>query len=379
MRIKFDEKINKIIKNLALEAKNFGVKIYFVGGLVRDVLMGIKPCDIDILVEGSAIDFIKSLDFVQIKSQHNDFGTIKTQIEGTDIDFASTRVETYPFPGCLPQVQKIGCNIENDLIRRDFTINSIALEITPDLDFKIIDPFFGLKDIKKRTLKVLHDKSYIDDPTRILRGLDFKLRFSGFDFSKNDKKLIENCLKFPDREHLSKDRVILTLNKLFCNKTSAMAAFCEFVDKKYYKILFDDFPASKSNIEKALWAFACENPAQIFVKYILAIGQNPSGAAIKAQMTNSRLEIYKHFKNMTQEEICLYYALTLDEKALLYQSELKDIKLNITGKDLLALGFMSGRIIGEILDRVLCEKLAKNSTISTLEDEIDYVRKTFIP
>ena len=379
MQIKFSEKINKIIKNLALEAKNFGVKIYFVGGLARDVLMGINPCDIDILVEGSAIDFVKSLNFAQIKSQHLDFGTIKAQIEGIDIDFASTRVEIYPFPGCLPKVQKIGCNIKDDLIRRDFTINSVALEITPDLDFKIIDPYFGQKDIKERTLKVLHDKSYIDDPARILRGLDFKLRFKGFDFSENDKKLIKNSLKTPNREHLSKDRVILTLNKLFSDKSRAEKAFCEFVDKEYYKILFDYFPASKSNIKKAFRIFTPENTAQVYVKYILQIGQNPSGEALKAQMSNSRLEIYKHFKNLPQEDICLYYALTLDKKALLYQRELKDIKLNIAGRDLLALGFSKGRIIGEILDKVLRKKLAKNSTIITFEDEIDYVRKTFIP
>ena len=75
MKIKFSEKTDKIIKNLALEAKNFGVKIYFVGGIVRDIIMGIEPLDVDILVEGNAIDFISSLDFVDIKSVHKDFGS----------------------------------------------------------------------------------------------------------------------------------------------------------------------------------------------------------------------------------------------------------------------------------------------------------------
>ena len=86
MQINFDNKTNEIIKILALEAERFGVKIYFIGGLVRDILMGKKPLDIDILVEGDAIQFVQFLgDFVQIKSLHKDFGTIKTQISGIDI------------------------------------------------------------------------------------------------------------------------------------------------------------------------------------------------------------------------------------------------------------------------------------------------------
>ena len=178
MQIKFNDKINNVIKILALEAERFGVKIYFVGGLIRDVLMGINPCDIDILVEGNAIEFVKSLNFAHIKSQHPDFGTIKAQIDDIDIDFASTRTEKYPHSGTLPVMVKLGCAIKDDLIRRDFTVNAIAARILPSLEYEIIDLFNGISDIGQGILKVLHKNSYIDDPTRFCMVLAFKLSFN---------------------------------------------------------------------------------------------------------------------------------------------------------------------------------------------------------
>ena len=370
MKIKFSEKTDKIIKNLALEAKNFGVKIYFVGGLVRDIIMGIEPLDIDILVEGDAIDFITSLDFVDIKSVHKDFGTIKTQIEGIEIDFASTRKEFYPLSGCLPEVVELGCFIEDDLVRRDFTINAIALEILPEGNYRLIDKFSGCDDIKNRTLKVLHENSYIDDPTRILRGLDFKLRFN-FDFSENDKKLINEYLKSPSREGLSVDRVILTLNKLFSSNLRAKEAFREFVDKKYYRILFDNKDLSCKKIFDAIEKFKIKDYSKVLIKYIFT-------EPFDVPELKTRLEIYKYFKHYNTDEICVYYANTKDERALLYFSKLKDIKLNIKGSDLLNLGYKEGKQIGLMLDKVLEARLEENSSVSSLNDEIEFVKKNTI-
>ncbi len=367
MEIKFSEKTDKIIKNLALEAKNFGVKIYFVGGLVRDVIMGIEPLDIDILVAGNAINFISSLNFVDIKSIHKDFGTIKTQIEGLEIDFASTRKEIYPHSGCLPQVTELGCPIEDDLIRRDFTINAIALEILGDGNYRLIDRFSGCSDIKNKTLKVLHKNSYIDDPTRILRGLDFKLRFN-FNFSDIDKDLINEYLKNPSREGLSVDRVVLTLNKLFSSNLRAKEAFGEFVDKKYYRILFDYKDLSCEKIFDAIEKFKIEDYSKVLIKYIL-------DELFDVPELKTRLEIYKHFRHYSDDEICVYYAKSADKRALLYFSKLKGIKLEIKGSDLLNLGYKQGREIGVMLDKVLEAKLAENSSITTYQDELNFVRE----
>lgn len=369
MQIRFNNKICQIIKKLALEAQSFGVNIYFVGGLVRDVLMGKEPLDIDILVEGNAIDFVKKLDFAQVKSVHKDFGTVKTEISGIDIDFASTRIEKYPKSGCLPVVTKIGCNIKDDLIRRDFAINAIAARILPTLNYELIDLYNGCGDLKQGVLKVLHKNSYIDDPTRILRGLDFKLRFN-FDFSLEDKELIKQYLKKPDRDGLSVDRVILTLNKLFSSNERAIAAMEEFSCSCYYKILFDDFSFSRENFKKALKIFQIKDICKVCVKYIL----EPLPAIPEL---NSRLEIYKHFKNFSNVDLCVYYLKTNDENTLIYYNKLKDIKLQVGGADLLELGFQEGKIIGDILDKILEAKLAENSTIVSFCDEIEFIKKTF--
>ena len=211
---KFSTEVLSLIETLNLEAKNFGVRLFFVGGLVRDIVMGKTIADIDILVEGSAIEFVNSIKDIEVISYHPDFGTVKAKINGVNIDFASTRSETYPNSGCLPVVQKLGCVIEEDIKRRDFTVNTLLINLE---NFEIIDILGGIKDIQDRKLKILHPKSFIDDPTRILRGLDFSLRF---DFKLDDEtlKLQNDFLSSEiDREYLSFSRVDLTLMKLLRN------------------------------------------------------------------------------------------------------------------------------------------------------------------
>lgn len=371
LNLKFNNIAENIIKNLTLEAKRLGVKIYFVGGLVRDALMGRESLDIDILVEGNAIDFIKSLSFnVQVKSFHKDFGTAKTTISGVDIDFASTRKEMYPYSGTLPEVIQIGCTIKDDLIRRDFSVNAIAVQLLGLGEYKIIDLFNGQEDIKNKTLRVLHDKSIIDDPTRILRGLDFKLRFD-FEFDEYTKTLIENYLNNPDRANLSTDRVLLTLRKLFSSNERAHLAFRQFVEKKYYKILFGEERLNITDIEKAVEIFAPLNTGDVYFKYIT---ENPP---ILPHFSGA-LEIYKYYKNFSTSELCVMWAKSKNENLLKYFKEYKDINIKTTGADLIQLGFNEGKIIGEILDNVLEYKLLNPSLLKNKDEEINYIKANFI-
>lgn len=165
-----EKEIIDIILNSNNQYKN---KIYIVGGIVRDLLMENQIKDIDFLIEGSAIEFAK-VSGLKINSIHEAFDTVKVEVLGQEIDIASTRIEKYDFMGTLPNVLKTGVKIEEDLKRRDFTVNSIAYNLGTN---QIIDPFQGQNDINNKVLKILHDKSFLDDPTRILRGLDFKHRF----------------------------------------------------------------------------------------------------------------------------------------------------------------------------------------------------------
>lgn len=362
----FNKEFETIFKAIVQNADKLGISAYFVGGMVRDQLMGIKVKDIDILIEGSAIDFVqnfaritsKELDVV-IKSIHETFDTAKTIINGVEIDFASTREEDYPKSGCLPVVKNIGCPVECDLKRRDFTVNAIAARLLLDkneLKYELIDPFNGKDDIKTRTLRVLHGNSYIDDPTRILRGVDFKYRFN-FDFSENDKILIKEYLKSPDREGLSIDRVKLTLKKLFSN-INAKESYKYILENEIYRI-WSDTPVFKAD-----WAQRLYDSSKIFnaVKedvFLKAIFECPDKAVNLQNVNLSNYEIYKSYKNLKNIDLALQYAVYDDCDTVFYYKKLKDIKPDITGDDLIKQGFKQGRELGDKLSR--CFEIKLNS------------------
>lgn len=226
---------------MALKDKN----LYFVGGVVRDKMLGIPSFDTDYCYEGNAIEFSKNLNVIKTNP---DFGTVRVLDEGNEIDIASTREEEYPKKGHLPKVTNIGCPLKNDLIRRDFTINAMAKRTT---DGEIIDFFGGKFDIENKVLRVLHNNSFIDDPTRIIRGLKFSVRF-GFELEEETKKLQDEYLKninYDMSYHRVKKELIETFN---LNKG---VAFDKFIDEGIYKLLGENqaVPDIKGeSIEKTL-------------------------------------------------------------------------------------------------------------------------------
>ena len=137
-------------------------KLFYIGGVVRDELLGRKSFDIDITFVGNAIEYCAR--FGEIIQENPDFGTIRVNVEEQEVDFASTRSESYPRKGHLPVVDKIGCSLKEDVLRRDFTINALAKSVTTG---EIIDYTGGLEDLKNKKLRVLHDESFIDDPTPV--------------------------------------------------------------------------------------------------------------------------------------------------------------------------------------------------------------------
>ncbi len=386
----FSPEIEKIIKSIAVCAQKDGVCVYFVGGMVRDILMGIDIKDIDILIEGSAIEFANIFfeyfknDFdINIKSIHKDFDTAKTVINGVDIDFASTREEDYPFSGCLPVVKNIGCPIDIDLKRRDFTINSIAARILlegGELRYEIIDPFFGKDDIGAKRLKILHKKSYIDDPTRILRGIDFALRF-GFDFCDNDKELIKNYLKNPDRSGLSIERVKLTLRKLFSSSKRAKEAYERILEDKTYRIWQDeaDFELSwGERLYESLSIFSIEKPYEAYLGAIFDNKKYEERFTLKRN-EDLNFEIFNFFKDFSGCDLAIYYAVHNDKNAVYYYNKLRSIKIKTTGDDIIALGFKQGKIIGEILDELLKQKINHPEKLKDKNAELNFVISKFKP
>lgn len=221
-------------------------KLYYVGGVVRDEFLGVQSFDTDFCYEGNAIDYAKSCG-LEILRENPDFGTVRVRDNGNEIDIASTRVESYPKKGHLPKIDKIGCSLRDDVRRRDFTINSIAKRTS---DGKIFDFMNGLVDIKEKKLRVLHDESFIDDPTRIVRGLKFSVRF-GFELDERTKFLQDNYLaniNYDMSFHRLKKELVETFN---LNKQEA---YDRFIAQGIFKLLGENVedPNIKCNIEELI-------------------------------------------------------------------------------------------------------------------------------
>ncbi len=167
-------------------------RLYLVGGVVRDLLLERSNLDLDIVVEGDAIKLAREMARGKraMVTTHPRFGTAKLQWDKRSADIATARAETYAHPGALPTV-KPG-TIVDDLARRDFTVNSMAVELNPRHFGELIDPHGGRQDLKKKLLQVLHDNSFIDDATRIWRvlryeqRLDFRIEPSTLNMVKRD-------------------------------------------------------------------------------------------------------------------------------------------------------------------------------------------------
>ena len=345
----------EFLKILILCAENFGAKVYIVGGYVRDNLLNLENSskDIDIIINKNALDFVKILPpEIKLKSIHKDFYTAKVEYKAKTFDIASTRVECYPYSACLPQVVRVGVPIDEDFKRRDFTLNSMYYELSikdDKINFELIDLTDGVNDLKNKTLKVLHDKSYTDDVTRILRGLDFKYRF-GFDFSRHDMELIKNCLNSLNLEHASKDRILAVFRNTFLNDKQD-EILKEVLKNVYFKLLEvenTDFDYLEILSCAQKFSLLKEDKADFYLKVL----KNEQIQALNLSLPH---EIKSAFQKFNMAELCYYFYKTKDENALKYL-KYKDIKLDINGDDLIKQGFR-GKEIGEKLNSLFDKKV----------------------
>lgn len=183
------------------------VCVYAVGGFVRDLLLGIPNLDLDLAVEGDGIRFAKALAqrYQARVTTHDRFGTATvTFADGHRFDFATARTESYEAPGALPTVQ--WSSIKEDLRRRDFTINTLAIRLNAPRFGELVDLHGGLRDLQDKTIRVLHGLSFIDDPTRVFRAIRFEQRL-GFHLDRNTAILMQEAVKMGIMHRLSPSRL----------------------------------------------------------------------------------------------------------------------------------------------------------------------------
>ncbi|MGQ9546880.1 MAG: CCA tRNA nucleotidyltransferase [Dehalococcoidia bacterium] len=204
--------ILKIVKDLSAYAARQGQRIYLVGGVVRDLLLGYPNFDLDLVVEGDAVRLAQQIvETSQAKLlTHHRFGTAKLRFENFTLDLATARKEAYAKPGALPTVT--AGTLKDDLLRRDFTINAMAISLTKSDYGELIDPHNGRHDLERRLIRVLHPESFRDDATRILRAIRYEQRLS-FQLEPQTARLLKRDI--PMINTISGERVRRELELIF--------------------------------------------------------------------------------------------------------------------------------------------------------------------
>ena len=177
-------------------AEGRAIALYLVGGSVRDLLLGREQLDLDIAVEGDAIDLAQALAAADGRvAVHPSFGTASVKGAFFSVDLAQTRAEEYPHPGALPVVRP--APLDEDLARRDFTVNAMALRLTRPQAGRLVDPHAGRQDLERQAIRVLHDGSFRDDATRMLRAVRYEGRLS-FRLEDSTARLLERDRRYLD-------------------------------------------------------------------------------------------------------------------------------------------------------------------------------------
>jgi tRNA nucleotidyltransferase (CCA-adding enzyme) len=205
----------ELVIDISGQAAGQGQRVYLVGGIVRDLLLGYPNYDLDLVVEGDAVKLAQQVAEINRARllAHRRFGTAKLRYEKFTLDLATARKETYARPGALPTVTP--GTLKDDLMRRDFSINAMAISLASNDYGELVDPYQGKTDLEHRLIRILHPKSFSDDATRILRGVCYEQRF-GFEFEAQTARLLKRDISMMDT--ISGDRIRHELEHIFEEK-----------------------------------------------------------------------------------------------------------------------------------------------------------------
>jgi tRNA nucleotidyltransferase (CCA-adding enzyme) len=380
-----------------------GQKLYLVGGAVRDMLLERTNLDLDLVAEVDAIELASEM--AKIKHgkviAHSRFSTAKIKWDKWSVDIATTRVETYEKPGSLPTVQ-CGGNIENDLIRRDFTINALAVYLDPRRFGELIDLYNGIDDLKRGYIRILHDNSFKDDATRIWRAVRYEQRLD-FVIEHHTLELIKRDLPFLDS--LTGDRVRheleLVLEEEKPEKGFLRAEELGLLSRISPHLTAGDWLARKMSKARSIMQPYCP-PKELYLalliyrllppeledlltyfKFPRAISQTLLDTLkLKSEMaclkepgsTSSRIYhcLHQYSLNAILANLITSDSLSVRQRIELYLEKLRHIQPLLTGEDLINMGIESGPRIKETLDRLREAKL--DGFISSRSEELEMVR-----
>jgi tRNA nucleotidyltransferase (CCA-adding enzyme) len=367
--------------------------VYLVGGTVRDIMLGEPSFDVDIAVEGDGIAFARALAAALggRAVTHDKFGTAVVKYgAGKRVDVATTRTEFYDQPGALPSVEQ--ASIRQDLHRRDFTINAMAISLRAEDFGRLVDPFGGLADLERRIVRVLHNLSFIDDPTRIFRAIRYENRY-GFHMDRHTLALARACIDMGLVGELSsarlRDELVQLLEEAHVTKAvrrldelglaaaihprfaadAHTAALLERVDELRRRYVPDE-PRWRPRLAVLVRRLPPEELYDWFAR--LKLRRRDADRLADAVAVGGRLgglladvtePAEAHRIIAPHEPLAALLALACDPEGpgaawlRRYFEELRGVTLEITGTDLAALGLRESPLVGEVLGEVLRRKL----------------------
>ncbi|QGG49399.1 CBS domain-containing protein [Heliorestis convoluta] len=412
------EKILHLFHNIGQLADEANVKVYVVGGFVRDLLLGVENLDIDLVVEGDGIAFSTRLArFLRARLRvHEKFGTAMLVWDDQKIDVATARREFYQHPAALPQVE--ASNLRQDLYRRDFTINALAIQLNLPAFGYLVDFFSGRRDLEQGLIRVLYNLSFVEDPTRIIRAIRFEQRY-GFMMEAETLEFAHEAISRKMIGEVSFERMFDEL-LLILQEKNPVPALCRVTEFGIWEFFLPDLQwsdgleselANVTTLQHLLKEQQWWDSKSQWISYFLVLTKHlkPDGIEVALQRYPLKLWIreaivtiseegfrvaqeldkwLKGGKNSELDEILQGWSVEaflslratypVQETILLLEAwqAIRKTSISITGNDIKALGIKPGPIYGEIMNRLRVERL--DGTVQSSEEERQRLREILI-
>ncbi|MDF1536818.1 MAG: CBS domain-containing protein [bacterium] len=413
-----DPRARRMLVAAGKVAQELDDRVYLVGGLVRDLILRRKNLDVDLVVEGDAIRFARAL-ARKLKARARSHKKFKTAVvilkDGFKLDVATARTEYYESPGAHPMVER--GSIKLDLYRRDFSINALAVRLNPDSFGQVVDFFGGLRDLKDRTIRILHNLSFVDDPTRIIRAVRFEQNFE-FRIGKHTEYLLKGSVRKGYLRQAQGQRVLHELfailrgdepaagfermqelgileslhpSLIFTEKVRELFKQVERIHSWFLLLYIEEEPdvgeiyfssimmsISAKQREEVLETFHLnEHHREIYRERFNRVSATMKELSQKEEQKPSW--IARQFSGVPIEELLLIMSLTKQEDTAraisVYLSRLRYLNREIDGKTLQEMGYPSGPLFRKIM--IAVEDARVDGIVNSLAEEKEWVIANF--
>ena len=411
-----------LLREIGEAAAGLGCNAYVAGGFVRDLLLHVKNTDIDIVIEGDGIDFARHLADKHrgIVHPHEKFGTATVVFpDQTRIDVATARLEYYDYPAAKPTVEL--SSIKLDLYRRDFTINAMAIHLNPERFGALVDYFNCQNDLKERRIQVLHNLSFVEDPTRIFRAIRFEGRLD-FTITRHTEKLIKNAVQMHLFDRCEEPRFFHEL-KLILSEDDPLPALKRMAAFKLFPFLWPDLRPNLKIDRRFLHLLTQANqaiawfrllylpePVETWMVYLLAILSRSRTKELisfchrfalppkqRRKLIQQKTEVEKIAQTMHQRASLkpseIYWLLSdlqpegwlhlmtmarkryIQQAVSLFVTGLRKVRPLVSGEELKDLGYVPGPQFRAMLNHLIERQL--DGEITSSQQAIDFIRTSY--